>query len=69
MKIPADQCALIIKKVDQYASNPGEGRHVIKLVGRDGDWRVLFDKDEDQLLILMLEVGSRGGIYQCMYKF
>jgi len=70
MRIPANQRALIVKKVDEYAKNPSEGRHVIKLIGRDGyrmrvgDWRVLFDKDETRLLILVLEVGSRGGIYQ-----
>jgi len=70
MKMPANQRALIVKKMGEYAKNPSEGRNVIRLTGRDGyrmrvgDWRVLFDKDEDRLLLLVLEVGSRGGIYQ-----
>jgi len=70
LKIPADQRKLITCKVREYAKKPSIGRNTIKLSGREayrmrvGDWRVIFEKDDAILLILVLEVGSRGGIYQ-----
>jgi len=70
LKMSANQRALIICKIREYAIHPASGRNTIKLSGREGyrmrvgDWRVIFEKDDDVLLILVLEIGSRGGIYQ-----
>ncbi len=70
LKMPADQRELITCKIREYAKNPSIGRNTIKLSGRDGyrmrvgDWRVIFERNDAVLLILVLEVGSRGGIYQ-----
>jgi len=69
-KMPANQRNLLIQKIKAYAQNPDEGRNVIALRGVDayrmrvGDWRVIFEKHDDVLLILVLDVGARGGIYQ-----
>jgi len=70
LKMPANQRDLIMRKINEYACDPDIGRNTIKLSGRDGyrmrvgDWRVIFEKDDDVLSILVLEVGPRGGIYQ-----
>jgi len=31
---------------------------------RVGDWRVIFERDDEVLKIVVLAVGSRGGIYK-----
>ena len=31
---------------------------------RVGDWRIIYQVNNDQLLILVLEIGSRGEIYR-----
>jgi mRNA interferase RelE/StbE len=31
---------------------------------RVGDWRIIYQINDDQLLILVLEIGSRGEIYR-----
>jgi len=70
LKIPGNQRNLINKKIKAYAANPSAGHNVIKMSGveayrmRIGDWRVIFEKRDDILLILVLDIGSRGGIYQ-----
>lgn len=30
---------------------------------RVGDWRVIYELHDDQLVMLVLEIGARGGIY------
>jgi len=69
-KAAVNQRYLIMRKVAEYALNPDSGCNVIKMRGVDayrmrvGDWRVIFEKRDDVLLILVLDIGSRGGIYQ-----
>ena len=41
---------------------PLEGREGYRL--RVGRWRVLFRRQDDDLVILVMDVGARGGIYQ-----
>lgn len=31
---------------------------------RVGDWRVIYEIIDEQLVILVLDIGARGGIYQ-----
>jgi len=69
-KAAANQRTLIMRKIDEYAADPDVGGNVIKMRGEDayrmrvGDWRVIFERHDDVLLILVLDIGSRGGIYQ-----
>lgn len=48
-----------------YAPN----NNLTKLQGHDGyrlrigDWRVIYELQDDRLVMLVLEVGPRGGIY------
>jgi len=70
MNMPMNQRKLLQKKMNTYAEHPESGRNVIKLRGmeayrmRVGDWRIIFEKHDDVLLILVLDIGARGGIYQ-----
>jgi len=69
-KADAKQRKIIMDKISRYAASPDEVGNVIKLQGVDGyrmrigDWRVIFEKHDGVLLILVLDIGSRGGIYQ-----
>ncbi len=67
--MPANVAALIVSKIEQYATDPTSlANMVIKLQGRDGyrlrvgSWRVIFD--EDGAVLAILAIGPRGGIYE-----
>lgn len=67
-RMPANIAGRIVSKIRQYAEDPGsQANNVTKLQRRDGyrlrvgDWRVIFDVDDDGMTVL--EVGPRGGIY------
>jgi mRNA interferase RelE/StbE len=70
MRIPRTTRELIQAKVDAFAKAPAQAANVKSLVGRPGfrlrvgDWRVIFDIDEGRLVVLVLQIGSRGGIYR-----
>jgi mRNA interferase RelE/StbE len=60
----------LVKAILVLADNPHpansrklEGYHDLYRL-RVGDWRIIYQVDDDQLLILVLEVGSRGEIYR-----
>jgi mRNA interferase RelE/StbE len=59
----------IFKKVSQLGENPYHSS-VTKIVGdpyfrlRVGDYRVIFDIQDDMLRILILKVGHRKNIYK-----
>lgn len=66
--MPANTARLIRSKIEQYASDPASLANNVKaLKGRDavrlrvGDWRVIM---EDGVVVAVLEIGSRGSIYQ-----
>ena len=70
-RIPKNVVDLIRKKLDQIAKDPYTKRsNVTKLQNRQGyrlrvgDWRVIYDIRTDELIILVLKVGSRGEIYR-----
>jgi len=51
--------------VNPYALNNNltklQGRGAYRL--RVGNWRVIYERHDDRLVMLILEVGPRGGIY------
>lgn len=66
-KLPRNTADLIVAKVEQYAVDPASlANNVTALKGRDGirlrvgDWRVIMD---DGVVLAVLEIGPRGGIY------
>ena len=69
-KLPRNAARLIQEKLEDIAANPRTQRNnVTKLQNRPGyrlrvgDWRVIYKIDDDQLVILVLKLGSRGGVY------
>lgn len=66
-RMPANTAARIVEKVEEYATDPAalannvkalKGREGIRL--RVGDWRVIMN---DGVVLAVLEIGPRGGIY------
>src|ERR1039458_2942017 len=65
----------IVTKIREVAANPyAPNNNLTKLQGRDayrlrvGGWRVIYELQDDRLVMLDLEVGPRGGIYGCALK-
>lgn len=60
----------IMKKLHAVAAAPyAAHNNVTKLQGRDGyrlrvgDWRIIYDLHDDELVLVALELDARGGIY------
>jgi mRNA interferase RelE/StbE len=67
-RMPPATAGLIRSKIETYADNPdAQANNVTALKGRTGirlrvgDWRVIMDDDGNVLAVL--EIGSRGSIY------
>jgi mRNA interferase RelE/StbE len=68
MRMPANTATLIRGRIEQYAADPASlAANVVKLQGRQGyrlrvaDWRVIFD--EEHIVLTILQIGPRGGVY------
>ena len=57
--------AILVLADDPHPANSRklEGYHDLYRL-RVGDWRIIYQVINDQLLILVLEVGSRGEVYR-----
>jgi mRNA interferase RelE/StbE len=69
-KLPVNWQKRIVMKIKEVATNPyAPNNNLTKLQGRDGyrlrvgDWRIIYSLDDDRLVMLVLEVAPRGGIY------
>jgi mRNA interferase RelE/StbE len=69
-KLPLNWQRRIAAKIKQVAADPYAAySNLKKLQGREGyrlrvgDWRVIYALQDDRLVMLLLEVGPRGGIY------
>lgn len=70
-RIPKNVVDRIRIKLDQIAEDPfATHPNVTKLQNRlghrlrIGDWRVIFEIRNEELIILVIKVGSRGDIYR-----
>ncbi len=70
-KISRNRARLIREKLDQLAQDPyARNPNVTKLQGRPGyrlrvgDWRVIYELENDQLMILVLKIAPRGEVYR-----
>ena len=67
LKMPRNTAGLIRRKIKQLATNPHAIPNVVKLVGRPGcrlrvgDWRIIYEVEEDKLIVLVLKIAPRGG--------
>jgi mRNA interferase RelE/StbE len=71
LRMPKKAALVIRQKLEQlatdpYASNPNakklQNRSGYRL--RIGDWRVIYEIQNDQLVILVLKIASRGEVYR-----
>jgi mRNA interferase RelE/StbE len=69
-RLPLNWQKRIVAKIREVAANPhAPNNNLTKLQGRDGyrlrvgGWRVIYELQDDRLVMLVLEVGPRGGIY------
>ena len=69
-RLPANWQKRIVAKIKEVAENPyAPNNNLKKLQGREGyrlrigDWRVIYELLDDELVMLVLELGARGGIY------
>ncbi len=70
-KMPRNTAQLIRKRLAQLADGPyARNPNVTRLQGRPGyrlrvgDWRVIYDIEDDRLIILVLKIAARGGVYR-----
>ena len=71
LKMSSNTANLIREKLDLLAKNPFDNNPNIKqLKGvkafrlRVGDWRIIYEVRNQELIILVLRIGAHGGIYK-----
>ena len=69
--LPANLQKRIVGKILEVAADPyAQNNNLTKLQGiagyrlRVGDWRILYELQDERLVMLVLELDSRGGIYK-----
>ena len=70
-KMPRDIAQRIRERLDHIAADPyAKHPNVTKLQNRPGyrlrvgDWRVIYEIESGELIILVLRIGSRGEVYR-----
>ena len=68
-KLPRNVRELVMNKIEGLARDPFGAANVKQLVGqpgwrlRVGDWRVIYDVQQKWLVVRVLRVAPRGGVY------
>ena len=69
-RLPLNWQKRIVAKIKEVAVDPyAPNNNLTKLQGRDGyrlrvgDWRVIYELQDERLVMLVLDVGPRGDIY------
>jgi mRNA interferase RelE/StbE len=69
--MPHELARRIREQLDLIAQDPyAQHNNVTKLQNRPGyrlrvgDWRVIYELENDRLIILVLKIGSRGEVYR-----
>ena len=69
--MPSNLPKTVARKIDQLAVSPyAPNNNVTRLKGeqgyqlRVGDWRVLYEIRDDVLIIEIIKIGPRGGVYR-----
>ena len=70
-RMPRNVAKTVIRKIDQFAVSPyAPNNNVTRLKGekgyrlRVGDWRVLYEIHDDVLVIEIIKIGPREGVYR-----
>lgn len=71
MKLQKDKSAAIMQRLEQIAKDPyAQHNNVTKLQNRSGcrlrvgDWRVIYEIRNEELVILVLKIAPRGEVYR-----
>ena len=69
-RLPLNWQKRIVAKIKEVAVDPyAPNNNLTKLQGRDGyrlrvgDWRVIYELQDDRLVMLVLDVEPRGDVY------
>ena len=69
--MPRNVAKLIMEKIEKLAADPlAPNNNIKKLTNhpgyrlRVGDWRVVYTVHEQALLIIVVRIAPRGGVYQ-----
>jgi mRNA interferase RelE/StbE len=69
-RLPLNWQKRIVAKIKEVAVDPyAPNNNLTKLQGRDGyrlrvgDWRVIYELQDERLVMLVLDMGPRGDIY------
>jgi len=69
-RLPMNWQRRIAGKIREVAKDPyATNNNLARLQGRDGyrlrvgDWRIIYELQDAQLIMLVLELDTRGGIY------
>lgn len=69
-RMPRNLALKIAKKIKELANNPHGMRNIKKLTNhpgyrlRVGDWRIVYTVNDDELIIHVINVKTRGEIYK-----
>ena len=70
-RMPSNVAKTVVGKINQLAENPyAPNNNITRFTGesgyrlRVGDWRVLYEIDDDTLVIEIIKTGPRGGVYR-----
>jgi mRNA interferase RelE/StbE len=69
-RMPRNTAQNVVKKIKELAVNPKRMRNVKKLTDHPGyrlridDWRVVYTLNENEILIHVVKIKSRGEIYK-----
>ena len=72
-RIPKRDLRRIIKRIESLANDPGPPGHE-KLTGREryrirqGNYRIVYSIQDDELMIWVIKVGHRGDVYRKLRK-
>jgi mRNA interferase RelE/StbE len=71
LRLPKNTSALIRQNLAQLAADPyASNLNALKLQNRPGyrlrigDWRVIYEIQNDELVILVLKIAQRGEVYR-----
>ena len=71
LRMPRNAAKLIREKLDDIAVNPyADHPNAKKLQGREGyrlrvgDWRVVYKIQNEQLIVVVMKIASRGEVYK-----
>jgi len=71
LQLPKDKSRVVRQRLEQLAEDPfSKNLNATKLQGRQGyrlrigDWRVIYEIQNKELIILVIKIAKRGEIYK-----